>query len=348
MRRTARALSVAVLASAALGVLAEPGSADSGVPAPVGAGEPAAGAAPADAATVARACAPAHAAAPSTQGDDATTPRTPPAEGFGEDPEAVDPEGAWSPDGTGGTWTPDGTGGDEGVGRTDGTGGTEGVGRTDGTDGTGGDDGAGRTDGTEGTGGDDGVGRTDGTGGTGGTGGAGRTDGTGGTGGTGRAEGAGGTDGTEGPCPSSAAGDGGEAWGATKTVPGEGGDVAAPPCPEPGPRGEACGGNEPECAEPTAQGKSCGGAIAEHGVRAGVGGSFSDSVPALVAGGVLIAGACGAAAHRLRLRLRGEDGEHRPRRRRSAWEPGKRGRSHDRAARWVPGSTAEDGSPRHR
>jgi hypothetical protein len=37
-------------------------------------------------------------------------------------------------------------------------------------------------------------------------------------------------------------------------------------------------------------------------VRAGDGGAFTDSVPALVAGGVLMAGAFGAAVHRLRTR----------------------------------------------
>ncbi|PPS68289.1 hypothetical protein BZZ08_07410 [Streptomyces sp. MH60] len=73
--------------------------------------------------------------------------------------------------------------------------------------------------------------------------------------------------------------------------------------------GTPCAPTEPACPEPTAQGTSCGGGTAEHGVRAGTGGTFGDSVPALVAGGVLIAGAAGAAAHRLRLRLRGEDGE---------------------------------------
>jgi hypothetical protein len=40
----------------------------------------------------------------------------------------------------------------------------------------------------------------------------------------------------------------------------------------------------------------------QRGVRAGGGGTFTDSVPALVIGGVLIAGACGAAVHRLRNR----------------------------------------------
>ncbi|MFD1662350.1 hypothetical protein ACFSL4_30205, partial [Streptomyces caeni] len=38
---------------------------------------------------------------------------------------------------------------------------------------------------------------------------------------------------------------------------------------------------------------------AQHGVHAGEGGSFNVSVPALVAGGVLIVGALGAALHRL-------------------------------------------------
>ena len=46
----------------------------------------------------------------------------------------------------------------------------------------------------------------------------------------------------------------------------------------------------------------CGTAPVQRGVRAGEGGTFTDSVPALVAGGVLIAGAFGAAAHRLRHR----------------------------------------------
>ncbi|WP_105970126.1 hypothetical protein [Streptomyces geranii] len=40
----------------------------------------------------------------------------------------------------------------------------------------------------------------------------------------------------------------------------------------------------------------------QRGVDAGQGGAFTDSVPALVAGGVLMAGAAGAAVHRLRRR----------------------------------------------
>ncbi|GHG87154.1 hypothetical protein [Streptomyces lanatus] len=45
-----------------------------------------------------------------------------------------------------------------------------------------------------------------------------------------------------------------------------------------------------------------GGASTEHGVQAGTGGTFTDSVPALVAGGLLIAGAAGGAVYRLRRR----------------------------------------------
>ncbi|WP_371575148.1 hypothetical protein [Streptomyces sp. NBC_01314] len=42
----------------------------------------------------------------------------------------------------------------------------------------------------------------------------------------------------------------------------------------------------------------------QRGVHAGGGGAFTDSVPAMVAGGLLIAGAFGAAVHRLRRRDR--------------------------------------------
>ncbi|WP_031475843.1 hypothetical protein [Streptomyces bicolor] len=46
--------------------------------------------------------------------------------------------------------------------------------------------------------------------------------------------------------------------------------------------------------------EDCGSAAKEHGVQAGAGGAFTDSVPALIAGGVLIAGAMGGALYRLR------------------------------------------------
>ncbi|MEH0574407.1 MULTISPECIES: hypothetical protein [Streptomyces] len=68
----------------------------------------------------------------------------------------------------------------------------------------------------------------------------------------------------------------------------------APPCarPEPEPQPRATGSHETGCAPATV----------EHGVQAGGGGAFTDSVPALAAGGLLIAGALGAAVHRLRRR----------------------------------------------
>ncbi|MFE2424473.1 hypothetical protein [Streptomyces hokutonensis] len=64
------------------------------------------------------------------------------------------------------------------------------------------------------------------------------------------------------------------------------------------------GGGQRPCQEP--RGDSCAGAaVIERGVRAGEGGTFTDSVPALVAGGVLIAGAFGGAVYRLRRRTPG-------------------------------------------
>jgi hypothetical protein len=54
------------------------------------------------------------------------------------------------------------------------------------------------------------------------------------------------------------------------------------------------------CKEPSAG--PCADAPVQHGVQAGEGGTFTDSVPALVAGGILIAGALGAAVYRLRHR----------------------------------------------
>lgn len=89
----------------------------------------------------------------------------------------------------------------------------------------------------------------------------------------------------DGTCPA-VAGATGTAWSATFTVP----------------PGAAAGGTSltpltPVCAEPK---QWCGGGpVIEHGVRAGGGGTFDDSMPALVAGGLLIAGAAGAAGHRL-------------------------------------------------
>lgn len=110
----------------------------------------------------------------------------------------------------------------------------------------------------------------------------------------------------EGTCPAAPGGEG-QTWSATFTV-AHGSGPHEPshkpthepaydpthqpthkPCPEPSYH------REPHHTE-------CGEAAVRRGVRAGDGGAFTDSVPALVAGGVLIAGAFGAAAHRLRNR----------------------------------------------
>jgi hypothetical protein len=86
----------------------------------------------------------------------------------------------------------------------------------------------------------------------------------------------------------------GKAWSATFTVT----SGAAPgtshrPCPEP----RTDSHPEPRTEPGT---ESCGTAVVQRPVRAGQGGSFTDSVPALVAGGLLIAGAAGGAVYRLR------------------------------------------------
>ncbi|MET9775881.1 hypothetical protein ABZ023_16790 [Streptomyces sp. NPDC006367] len=79
----------------------------------------------------------------------------------------------------------------------------------------------------------------------------------------------------------------------------------------PGTHGAPCTTAEPPCPSPATAGKApCGEARAEHGVRAGAGGAFTDSVPALAAGGLLIAGAFGGAAYRLWLRPRGQARDH--------------------------------------
>ncbi|MEU8650645.1 hypothetical protein [Streptomyces sp. NPDC048737] len=62
--------------------------------------------------------------------------------------------------------------------------------------------------------------------------------------------------------------------------------------------------HDPASHDPASHGAACPGAAVQHGVRAGTGGTFTDSVPALVAGALLIAGALGAAVHRLRRRDR--------------------------------------------
>ncbi|MET8975324.1 hypothetical protein ABZX85_06845 [Streptomyces sp. NPDC004539] len=63
----------------------------------------------------------------------------------------------------------------------------------------------------------------------------------------------------------------------------------------------AGGGGPAPCTRPPQQPwpDSCPPPAVQHGVKAGAGGTFTDSVPALVAGGLFIAGAFAAAGHRL-------------------------------------------------
>ncbi|MEU1053877.1 hypothetical protein ABZ397_15150 [Streptomyces sp. NPDC005876] len=103
----------------------------------------------------------------------------------------------------------------------------------------------------------------------------------------------------DGTCPRPR-GAGGPAWSATFTVLRPGGK----PCPEPVRPGGHCGTTKPPCPVTVRPGEPCDAPPPPHGVHAGQGGAFTDSVPALVAGGVLIAGALAAAAHRLRFRDR--------------------------------------------
>jgi len=86
----------------------------------------------------------------------------------------------------------------------------------------------------------------------------------------------------EGTCPA-APGAPGRAWSATFDVSRAGGGGPAP------------------CTRPPQQPwpDSCSGPTVQHGVKAGTGGTFTDSVPALVAGGLFITGAFAAAGHRL-------------------------------------------------
>lgn len=110
----------------------------------------------------------------------------------------------------------------------------------------------------------------------------------------------------DGTCPAPPGGKG-RPWSATFDVAraSSHGSTAAPACLEP--QVTPCGGQpkpdsptqEPAWPQPSSRPPSI-----EHGVQAGEGGAFTTSVPALVAGGLLIAGAAGAAAHRLRHRAR--------------------------------------------
>ncbi|MGW5636846.1 hypothetical protein [Streptomyces sp. NPDC003832] len=83
----------------------------------------------------------------------------------------------------------------------------------------------------------------------------------------------------DGTCPAAPGGQG-RPWSATLTVTKGGGSTARP-----------CTAEEHR--------ESCPSAVVQRGVHAGQGGTFTDSVPALVAGGLLVAGALGGAVYRL-------------------------------------------------
>ncbi|MFC9810188.1 hypothetical protein [Streptomyces griseoaurantiacus] len=83
-------------------------------------------------------------------------------------------------------------------------------------------------------------------------------------------------------------------------VPGTGtGDAGARPRPSASAPAPSHRPSAP-ATEPSSAGTQHG---AEHGVEAGRGGAFTDSPPAMAAGALLMAGAFGAAVHRLRRRL---------------------------------------------
>ncbi|MFG2966053.1 MULTISPECIES: hypothetical protein [unclassified Streptomyces] len=72
------------------------------------------------------------------------------------------------------------------------------------------------------------------------------------------------------------------------------------PCAAEGQTQKSCGGDEQECDGTRGGGDtSCAPPGVQHGVEAGEGGAFTESVPALAAGALLIAAACGGAAYRL-------------------------------------------------
>ncbi|GAA4056628.1 hypothetical protein [Streptomyces shaanxiensis] len=322
MRRTARALSVAALIGVVLGFAASAALADPAAEVSPGT------VSPGGSVTVSVSCDPLEGNAPATI--DATsqafeegtvqlkrvsgseekaagaaysgTARVPPAENFEGDPDAVGSDSAWTVDGT----CPAASGGegkpwsatfmvtrDSGGGKDSGGGGKDGAeGGKDGAEGGvgGGKDGAGGKDGGEG--GKEGA-----------------------EGGKDGAEGGsqGGTDGSE-------AGEEGTEGGTddTGTGPETGPDAdtgtgldTGPgnrrPCAESRPDGSAPHLTEPYEEETEAlwdkgegHSEDCDSEAVQQGVRAGAGGAFTDSVPALVAGGVLIAGALGGAVYRLR------------------------------------------------
>jgi hypothetical protein len=112
----------------------------------------------------------------------------------------------------------------------------------------------------------------------------------------------------DGTCPAATGGKG-KQWSASFDVPRDGAKQCAEAAPGPCATEKECFGapahpcdtdTGERCAEKSDD--DCGAAAVQRGVRAGEGGSLTGSVPALVAGGLLIAGGLGAAAHRLHRR----------------------------------------------
>ncbi|GAA3986516.1 hypothetical protein OG252_11285 [Streptomyces sp. NBC_01352] len=101
----------------------------------------------------------------------------------------------------------------------------------------------------------------------------------------------------DGTCPAAPGGQG-KQWSATFTVTRASGEPCATGT---GAHGDSCA-TTPATTRPCTESPtdSCHAAAVPRGVRAGEGGAFTDSVPALVGGGLLITGALGAAVYRLR------------------------------------------------
>ncbi|MFE5887848.1 hypothetical protein ACFQ6E_02825 [Streptomyces sp. NPDC056462] len=282
MRRTARALSVAALAGVVLGFVASAAFAEPTAEVSPGS------VAPGGSVTVSVSCDALGSTAPATidatsqafeegtvqlkrvSGNDekaagpaySGTARIPPAENFEDDPDAAGPDSAWTVDGA----CPAAPGGE---GKEWSATLTVALDSGGGKGGTGGEGKGSSTDGATQGAGEGGEGGKDGTE-SGGEGGKGGTEG-----------GWGGADGGGDPCTEPRSGD---------TEPGKAGsgwEEAAPSG-----KGDHSGSHAQDCDS----------AAVDHGVRAGDGGTFTDSVPALVAGGVLIAGAAGGAVYRLRRR----------------------------------------------
>lgn len=300
MRRRARALSVAALAGVVLGFAASAVFAEPAAEVSPGSVAPGGGV------TVSVSCDPAGGSAPATldatsqafeegtvelkrvSGNDeksagpaySGTARVPPAENFEGDPDAVGSDSAWTVDGT----CPAAAGGEGKPWSATFTVALDSGGGTGGKD-------AGKDGGEEG--GEDG-----GTGGW--AGGQGGMDG-----------GRGGMDGGRGGVEEGQDGgmEGVEGGGRGGTEGGSGGtDGGGRHCADPRSGMTEHDMTEPGMAEPHKAERDKAGTecvadeARDHGVRAGSGGTFTDSVPALVAGGFLIAGAAGGAVYRLRRR----------------------------------------------